>query len=96
MGTEEFLARLREPFRKKDSLQEVPRAQRYVARPSLEEIFGGEKREGRKQKDEIIYRAYVDHGFRMGEITAYLGVHYTTISRAIRRVETFPTRSVRM
>jgi hypothetical protein len=96
LGTEEFLGRLREPFRGKELLKEVPRAQRYAARPSLAEIFGEKKAKSGKQKDEIVYRAYVEHGYRMVEIAEYLGVHYATISRAIRRGEKLGARKVRM
>ena len=77
-------------------LKEVPRAQRYAARPSLAEIFGEKKAKSGKQKDEIMYRAYVEHGYRMVEIAEYLGVHYATISRAIRRGEKLGTRNARM
>ena len=92
LGTEDFLARLREPLRGKDLLKEVPRAQRYVARPALAEIFKGKKGKREERKDEIIYRAHVDHGYRMGEIAEHLGVHYTSISRAIKRVENLRSR----
>jgi hypothetical protein len=52
LGTEEFLARIREPFRAKGLLKEVPRVQRYAARPSLAEILGGKKQraEGQRMK----------------------------------------------
>ena len=87
LGTEDFLARLKEPLRGKDLLKEIPGAQRYVGRPGLAEIFTEKRGRRGKRIDEIIYRAYVDHGYRMGEIADHLGVHYASISRAIRRVE---------
>jgi putative transposase len=93
LGTEDFLTRLREPLRGKDSLKEVPRAQRYVARPALTEIFKGKKGTKEKPHDEIIYGAHVEHGYRMREIAEHLGVHYTSISRAIRRVERLRSRA---
>jgi transposase len=96
LGTEDFLARLRELLRGKDLLKEVPRAQRYVARPALTEIFKEKKGKGEKRNDEIIYRAHVDHGYRMREIAEHLGVHYTSISRAIRRVENLRSRRIGM
>jgi len=34
-----------------------------------------------------MYRAYVEHGYRMVEIAEYLGVHYATISRATQAGE---------
>ncbi len=68
LGTEDFLARLRERLRGKDLLKEVPRAQRYVARPTLEEIFKEKRGRREKRNDEVIYRAHMGHGYRMGEI----------------------------
>jgi len=56
----------------------------------------GEESEERKAKGEIMYRAYVEHGYRMVEIAEYLGVHYATISRAIRRGEKLGTRNATM
>jgi hypothetical protein len=73
-------------------LKAVPRAQRYAARPGLAKIFGDKKEGKEKQNGEIIYRAYVDHENRMGEIAEHFGVHYASISRAIRRVENLRTR----
>ena len=49
-----------------------------------------------KPKDEIMYRAYVEHGYRMDEIAEYLGVHYATISRAIGRRERLGARNAGM
>jgi hypothetical protein len=96
LGTEDFLARLRGPLRGKDLVKEVPRAQRYVGRPALAEIF--KEKRGRREKgnNEMIYRAHVEHGYRMGEIADHLGVHYTPISRAIRQVETLRSRRAGM
>jgi len=88
--------RLRAPLRGKDLLKEVPRVQRYVARPGLAEIFKDKKRGRERRNEEMIYRAYVDHGYRMGEIAEYLGVHYTSISRAIKRVENLRSQRVTM
>ena len=44
-----------------------------------------------KPKDEIMYRAYVGHGYRRVQIAGYLGVHYAAISRAIKRGERLGT-----
>jgi len=87
LGTEDFLARLRGPLRGKKGLKEVPRDQRYAARPALAEIFKEKKGGRERHNEEMIYRAYVDHGYRMVEIAEHLGVHYSSISRAIRRNE---------
>ncbi len=33
------------------------------------------------------YEAYVHYGYTLKEIAEYLGIHYVTISRTIKRVE---------
>jgi len=86
-GTDEFIKQLRGLLEEKGGLKEVPRAQRYVARPSLKELFKGKKGKERRAEDRIIYDAYVRYGYTMEEIAEYLGFHYATISRAIKRVE---------
>jgi REP element-mobilizing transposase RayT len=86
-GTEEFIKQLRGLLEEKGGLKEVPRAQRYVARSSLKELFKGKKGKERRAEDRIIYDAYVRYGYTMKEIAEYLGFHYATISRAIKQVE---------
>jgi hypothetical protein len=72
-------------LKKKEKMKEVPRVQRYVARPSLRELFKGKKGKERTAEDRAIYDAYVRYGYTMKEIAEHLGFHYATISRAIKR-----------
>jgi len=60
-------------------LKEIPRAQWRAAKPSLQRIFA---RKGKK----AIAEAY-EHGYRLNEIAAHLGVHYATVSRRLKRFE---------
>ncbi len=82
-GTDEFIKRLGRFVSEKRSIKEVPRAQRYVGRPSLKELLKGEGID----EERVIFDAYVRYGYTMREIAEHLGVHYATISRAIRLVE---------
>ena len=86
-GTDEFIKQLSGLLDGKGNIKEVPRLQRYVARPSLNELFKGKKGKERKAEDKTIHAAYVRYGYTMKEIAEYLGIHYATISRAIKRVE---------
>jgi REP element-mobilizing transposase RayT len=79
LGSEEFISRHRS--RTKDEIKEVPRAQRKAVRPSLEQILG-KKAAGRSV--EIAYREY---GYRLNEIAQHLGVHYATVSRRLKALE---------
>ncbi|HUU04679.1 MAG TPA: hypothetical protein VMZ49_02260, partial [Patescibacteria group bacterium] len=47
---------------------------------------GSARRQG-TNRDELIYRSYVQHGFTMREIADYLEVHYVSVSRSIKRYE---------
>jgi DNA-binding MarR family transcriptional regulator len=40
-----------------------------------------------KSRDEIIYESYHDYDYTMREIGDYLGLHYATISRAVKKYE---------
>ncbi len=86
-GTDEFIQQLSGLLDEKGNIEEVPRLQRYVARPSLSELFKGKKVKGRKAEDKAIYAAYVRYGYTMKEIAEHMGFHYATVSRAIKQVE---------
>ena len=77
LGSEAFVRKLPKGGR---GLSEVPRAQREGVRPSLEDLLGENAVEG-------MVAAYRTHGYAMREIAEFLGVHYATVSRRIRRYE---------
>lgn len=62
-----------------EALPEVPRAQLQPLRRPLEDVFATEH--------APIATAYRVHDYRLHEIAAYLGCHYSTISRALEREE---------
>jgi putative transposase len=62
------------------ALKEIPRVQLHAAKPSLERIFA-------RQGEKAIARAYREHGYRMCEIAAHLGVHYATVGRRLKQLE---------
>lgn len=78
LGREEFVAR-HQPDR---VLREIPRRQTQAHRPALAALF-----RGRTQRDWAILVAYRRYGYRLREIADYLGVHYATVSRRLKRME---------
>lgn len=78
LGGEEFVAQ-HQPGR---LIQEVPRRQTQAYRPSLRTLFTGQR-----NQDRVILAAYRRYGYRQAEIAAYLGVHYATISRRLKKTE---------
>jgi DNA-directed RNA polymerase specialized sigma24 family protein len=61
--------------------REIPREQRLIDRPPLQDIFAA------ASQDEALVSAYRWHGYRLNEIASFLGVHYSTVSRRLRRLE---------
>ena len=83
LGNEKFVERTAPLLREKKTLADVPRAQRFAARPSLDELFSGAK--GNKTvRNALIREAYLEHGYTLSEIGRHLGLHYSTISRIAR------------
>lgn len=64
----------------------VPRSYRSIARPPLAELF---KDIGfsRPERDRMIRRAHVLHGYRLAEIATFLGLHPNTMSKVLRRLK---------
>lgn len=77
LGSEEFIEQ-HSPRNQK--LKEIPRAQLSVVKPSLKRIFA-------KSGNQGIVQAYREHGYRLHEIAAHLGVHYATVSRRLKQME---------
>jgi len=85
LGEETFIERYRKLLHGKEQIKEIPRIQRYLNRPKLADLFcKGDEKKGR---DKNIYAAHVRYGYRLNEIAAYLGIHYTTVSKVIKNEE---------
>jgi hypothetical protein len=84
LGDEKFIDRIKKMIRGKETLKEIPRKQRYITRPSLEDIL---KHKGKKITDKAVHEAHILYGYTLKDIAKYFDVHYTTISRAVKKVE---------
>jgi REP element-mobilizing transposase RayT len=76
LGSEAFIEKHAPPEK---NLREIPRAQWRAAKPSLARLFAN-------GDEKTIAKAY-QHGYRLHEIAAHLGVHYATVSRRLKRLE---------
>jgi len=68
-----------------ERLREVPRAQR---RALAEPLAGFARRY--PNYGEAMARAFATGVYTMQEIAAFFGVHYSTVSRAVRRLKAAP------
>jgi REP element-mobilizing transposase RayT len=87
LGTEEFIIKVRKYSEAKEPIREIPKAQMYATRPSLEELLPRNNIKG-APRDAACHQAHVIYGYTLREMGDYMGLHYTTISQAVRRHET--------
>lgn len=80
LGSEAFVDRMKGQLPDGD-LREVPRVQRRAISPKLDDYA---KRQDRRR---AMAQAYLSGNFTMKEIAAHFGVHYSTVSRAVRAEE---------
>jgi len=83
LGRETFVEGLQSHLQDKQALTEIPRAQRFAARPTLSQQFPARLRANRAQRDAVIRRAYLEHGYSLSEIGRAARMHYSTISRIV-------------
>ncbi len=84
-GSEEFISSIRNRNQKTENIGEVPKIQRFAGRISLDDLF--KSTVNKRERNENIWSAYVDYGYKMNEIAEYLSIHYTTVSKIINRVK---------
>ena len=85
LGSEAFAQEMRPLLRDATRSQEITRTERLLAQPSLKELF--KEAEGdRALRNQRIYKAFRVHGYTLFQLQGYLGLHYSTISRIVKRV----------
>ncbi len=84
LGSSGFVKKFKGILGKAEMIKEVPKYQRYVARPKIEEIIKGE---GKEARDVSIYNAHIKHDYTLKEIADYFNLHYSTISKVVKNIE---------
>ncbi len=82
LGEEDFIEKYKDLLSDKEQVKEIPRPQRYVSRPHLSKLFAKEERATRRNKR--MHSAHMKYGYTLKEIADHLGIHYTTVSKAIK------------
>lgn len=87
LGTEDFVQRAKELLGGKVDIPEIPKRQRLVGRPALTELFPPGTVMQKQVRNALICLAHETYGYTLKELARVLGVHYTTISKAVNRQE---------
>ena len=81
LGDDEFVEQFRQN-RSTDQIREFSKVQRRILTMTLPEY---EKKH--RIKNEAMANAYYSGAYTMREIAGYFGVHYMTVSRAVKQYE---------
>ena len=84
LGTDGFVDQLRPLLKEKPVDPEYRKRERFVARPSLEELFGDVT--DKATRNERIYQAVRVHHYTLREVGDHVGLLYSTISVIAKRV----------
>ena len=83
LGEDDFVERLTEYLGRHKDVPEIPKSQRYAARPALEKIFKGSILSDRAKRDRMIREAVEKFGYTQRAVADYLGFHFTYVSRIL-------------
>lgn len=85
LGSFEFANSIKNYFKKQKNITEIPKKERIAHRPELKTIF--EKNITTKTiRNNFIKKAYFNYGYSLTEIGRELNLHYSTISKVIKKI----------
>lgn len=87
LGKEGFAEKLESLLADRIPLSEIPKAERFAARPPLGHLLTSPQPMSKAEWDAKFYQVHGDLGYSLKEIADFLGVHYATVSRAVKRAE---------
>jgi REP element-mobilizing transposase RayT len=83
LGTDLFAERFRTLLANRAVSPEVPRADRLVARPSLNSLLPHVRTMGRTARNAAIVEACLTHRYTVAEVARHTGLHYSSVSRLV-------------
>lgn len=84
LGGKIFINSIRELVERNRTVSEIPRVQRNIVSPKLDEIFSGIKT-NKINKNKRIIDSHLKYGYTQKEIADYLKMHYSTVSKIIKK-----------
>ena len=84
LGEEGFAEALKGHVRGHEKIKEIPREQRLIGRPSLNQLFDPGGKVAAK-RDRLIAKAVNDFGYSQVEVARHLNLHYSTLSRILKK-----------
>ncbi|MEW5746485.1 MAG: transposase [Nitrospirota bacterium] len=85
LGDEEFSKGLGDRLKGHRDVCEIPKKQRYPNRPDLDQLFKERTARNKDARNRKIAEAVERFGYSQKEIADYLSVHYSTVSKVLKR-----------
>ena len=84
LGAEDFIEGLVDYVKGHEAIPEIPKAQRYLNRPSLAQLFIGRVLRDMDKRNEKIEEAVEKYGYTQREVADHLRMHFASVSRVMR------------
>jgi putative transposase len=85
LGSEKFIKQMAPRLQERSSAREVPKRQRLMHRPTLAHLFAD--LDTKAKRNQAMARAHLEYGYAQAEIAVALELHYASVSRIIKTVE---------
>jgi len=83
LGEREFVAMIGELMEGERELPDIPRFQRHINRPSLEELAGEANLSDKEARERFMKSAVNDNGYPQSAVARFLCLHQSTVSRLL-------------
>ncbi|ACH39882.1 transposase of ISGbem_B, Y1_Tnp domain-containing [Citrifermentans bemidjiense Bem] len=83
LGDEDFVEQFKDIAKGVEALTEIPRDQRFLQRPDLQELFSGIDKDNKRLRKNAVIEAIEVHGYAQKDVADHLGLHYSTINRIL-------------
>ena len=86
LGDDEFVLQFRDIAKGVEELAEIPRSQRLLDRPSLDQLFPESVRNHKAIRNRVIVEAVENHSFAQRAVASHLQLHYSTVNRILAKM----------
>lgn len=87
LGSPVFCKKMKAMLTGEASIARLPRAKHLLKRPSVKSMFTAKIRADKTLRDETIRLAYQEYSYSMAEIAKAAQIHFSTVSKIIKRIE---------
>jgi putative transposase len=85
LGGEAFVAQMEPYLVEKVNVREIPWCERKANRPALTDLLP--ESGAKEDRSSLVHQAHIKWGYTLKDIGDVLGLHYSTVSRMVRREE---------